>query len=211
MPTALFPIITTAAQLLILLFILYYMLMAREKERELKRKEAKVDAAYRRAIEEGLSKEKKILENATTKADQIILDAQRISQDSQKILEQALEKMVMNMHKEATDTAQNFIKDYELSLKKLAADSLKEFQAVDKESKDTLHQQLKAFNETQLADLQKELEEYKQIRFTEAEKLIKRVVHKVSQDVLKSSISLDDHQKLLVESLEKAKREGMFE
>jgi hypothetical protein len=206
-----FQIITTAAQLLILLFILYYMFMVREKEEELKRKEAKVDAAYRRAVEEGLAKEKKILEDATNKADEIISDAQRISQNSQKVLEQALEKMVMNMHQEATATAQNYIKDYEASLKKLATDSLKDFQTVDKESKEALQQQLKAFNETRLEDLQKEFEEYKQVRFKEAEQLVKKIVHKVSQDVLKSSISLDAHQKLLTESLEKAQKEGLFD
>lgn len=206
-----FQILTVAAQLLILLFILYYMFVVREKEQELKQKEAKIDAAYRKAVEEGLAKEKKILDDATTKADQIILDAERISQDSKKIVEQSLEKMVMNMHKEATDTAQNFIKDYEASLKKLATESIKDFQIVDKESKEALQQQLKTFNESQLTLLQKELEEYKEIRIKEAEQLVKKIVHKVSQDVLKSSISLDDHQKLLVDSLEKAKKEGMFD
>ena len=211
MPAFIFQIITTAAQLLILLFILYYMLVVREKEQELKRKEAKLEAVYRRGVEEALAKERKILEDATTKADEIILDAERISHDSKKILEQSLEKMVMNMHKDATDTATSFIKDYEESLKKLATESIKDFQIVDKVSKEALQQQLTAFNETQLSALQKELDEYKQTRFKEAELLVTKVVHKVSQDILKSSISLDDHQKLLTDSLEKAKKEGMFD
>jgi restriction endonuclease len=211
MSALLFQIITTAAQLVILLFILYYMLVAREKEHELKKKEAKLDAAYRQSMEEALEKERKIIDNATIKADDIIADAQRISQNSQKILEQALEKMVMNMHTEATDTAQNFIKNYENSLKMLADESIKDFKTVDKESKEALQQQLKIFNESQLTTIQKELEEYKQTRMKDAEKLIIKVVQKVSQDVLKSAISMDDHQKLLVDSLEKAKKEGLFE
>lgn len=211
MSALIFQIITTAAQLVILLFILYYMLVVKEKERELKKKEAKLDAAYRHATEEALGKEKKIIDDATTKADEIIADAQRISQNSQKILEQALEKMVMNMHTEATTTAQNFIKDYEDSLKKLATESIKDFQLVDKEAKEALQQQLKSFNDSQLMTLQKELEDYKQTRMTDAEKLVTKVVQKVSQEVLNSAISMDDHRKLLTETLEKAKKEGIFD
>jgi hypothetical protein len=59
--------------------------------------------------------------------------------------------------------------------------------------------------------MQKELDGYKQSRINQIEQMISRVIQEASQEILNKSISVDDHQKLLMESLEKAKKEGVFD
>jgi hypothetical protein len=211
MPAQFFQIITTCAQLITLLFIAYYFVSLREREKELKRKEGKMSIAYRGVLEEALEKEKKILHDATNKADQIIADAQTMSTESKKTLDLALQKITADIEKETTGTAGEFTKNYEASLKQLAAASLNDFESVFKEMKIDVQKETKEFHDSQLSALQKEMDEYKQAQFKRAEQAVSQVIQKVSQEILGSTISLEDHHKLLTDSLEKAKREGMFE
>ena len=61
-----------------------------------------------------------------------------------------------------------------------------------------------------LLNLQKDIEAYKESRYADAEESVKQIVQKVSQEVLNKSISLEDHQKMVIDALEKAKKEGVF-
>ncbi len=74
-----------------------------------------------------------------------------------------------------------------------------------------MRQQSKAIQESMLPALQKELEAYKAMRLKETEQTVQRIVQKASQEILNKSLSLDDHQNLVIQSLEKAKKEGVFE
>ncbi len=207
----LFELLTTAAYITILIFIGYYMLYLRKKEQALERKESKMENAYRHTLDDALEKEKKILTDATVKAEQIISDAQSMSTEAKNTLDTALEKMVLEMKKETVDIARTFTKEYAGSLKQLSDASIKDFQNIDKELKEDLQKQLKEFHDVQLATLQKELDEYKQLKFKQTEETITKVVRKVSEEMLSAAIPLEEHQKLLIQSLEKAEKEGMFD
>ena len=61
-----------------------------------------------------------------------------------------------------------------------------------------------------LPNMEKEIEAYKQARFKEAEAMVTKIVQKVSQEVLNKAINIEDHEKLVVDALEKAKKEGIF-
>ncbi len=207
---AFFELFTTTAYITIMIFIGYYLLHLRTKERELEKKHNKVDSIYRQTTDDALAKEKKILDDAIAKADQIILDAETMSTDAKKNLDQALEKMVTEIKKETVDITRDFTKDYALALKQLSDASVKDFQDTDKTLKGDLQNQLKAFHDQQLATLQKELDEYKQVKFKQTEETITKVIRKVSEEMLGAAIPLEEHQKLLIQSLEKAEKEGMF-
>jgi NAD+--asparagine ADP-ribosyltransferase len=119
--------------------------------------------------------------------------------------------MVAHIQKESIETASKFMSSYSDSLKELASTSLVDFENVAKGLEGDLQRQIKEFRETLLPDLKKELEDYKQIRLKQSDEIINQVIQKASQEVMNKSISLEDHQKILTDALEKAKTEGVFD
>ncbi len=208
--TPLFLVFTSISDLAILALVGYYFLKVRTREKELAKKETKIDTEYHQVVDNALSRERKILEDATGEADQIIKNAQYSTEESQKIVADALQKMVADIHQDAVASAQNFTATYQGSLRQLSDQSISDFQGVASTLKSDLELQISQFHNSLLPALQKELEDYKQARLTHIESSINLIIQKVAQQVLNKSISLPDHTKLVVDSMEKAKKEGMF-
>jgi F0F1-type ATP synthase membrane subunit b/b' len=166
-------------------------------------------------------------------ADQVlhkmVVDMQNISDATKANVKEALEKMAADLQKQATDTGGEFMNHHATLLKQLNDQSLHDFKIVTKGTQEDLQKslnefqntvqqlqndlqkQLKDFQETLLPTMEKEIEEYKQARMKQAEQTVSTVVKKVSQEVLNKSLSLDDHQDLVMKSLERATKEGIFE
>jgi|GEM_PF-1835907 len=242
LPT-LFQIISIVADIVLFIFVGIYLLSLRKTQKELETKQNQVDANNHQIAADALTKEQKVLQEATNEssqilqvatqqADQIISGAQYISQASKQSIDQALQqlvqevqgisqtakvtvdqtvrKMAIDMQQQSLGTAHDFSNNYVASLKQLSTESLNDFQLVAKELEVDLQKQIKEFRETLLPNLEKEVEAYKQSRLKQTEQTVARIVQKVSQDILNKSLSLEDHQNLLIESLEKAKKEGIF-
>jgi hypothetical protein len=206
------------ADLIIIYFVGYYLLKFTKKERQLEEKEkkleekqGKVDTVYHQVVDNALSKERKILGDATDEAETIINKTQFVSQESREVVNKALEEMVTGIRKEADDIGRQFIVDYKNYLAKLSETSLGNFENIAKEFGADLEKQIKDFRKTLLPALEKELEDYKQERIKTADKAINVIVQKVSQKALNKSIPIEDHNDLVMESLEKAKKEGIFD
>ncbi len=222
MPALLFQIVTLFADLLVFIFFAYYFLVFIHKEKDIEKKEKKIDTDYHEIVDDALSKERKILddaassshhivEDATTRADQIITGAEYVSKASKDTVDQALQKMVLTIEKEAVDTAQDFAKSYQASLSQLSASSLNDFQTVVKQLEVDLQKQSEQFHQTLFDQMKKDLDAYKALRLQQTDQLITKIVQKASQEIFNKSISLSDHQAMVLESLEKAKKEGVFE
>jgi hypothetical protein len=218
MPNLLFQIINFAADLIVFSFAGYYLLkfVKREKKLEeeeklLKEKEGKIDTDYHLVVDNALSKERKILEDATNEAGTIIAKTQFLSKDSKGMVDKALLQMVAYIQKEADGIGRQFIGGYETYLNKLSATSLSDFQNVAKEFGTDLEKQIKEFRKTLLPNLEKEIEDYKQGRLKMVDKAVNVIIQKVSQKALNKTIPLEDHKNLIMESLEKAKKEGIFD
>ena len=151
------------------------------------------------------------MEDAVSEADQIIVNAEYIKKSSKDIVDQALQQMVAHIQKESIETASKFMNSYSDSLKELASTSLVDFENVAKGLEGDLQRQIKEFRETLLPDLKKELDDYKQVRLKQSEEIINHVVQKASQEIMNKVISLDDHQKILTDALDRAKTEGVFD
>lgn len=210
MPAQLLQIITLTADVVLFLFIAYYFLRLRAREKALSEKETKIDAQYHQVVDTALARERKIIDDATAEADLIIAGAKDISLASKEKLHNALNVMVVEMHKEAVQTARIFLQNYQASLQQLGNASLVQTQTVTKTLEAELQIQMKHFHDSLLPTLEKELEEYKAARFRETEQLVAKVIQRASQEILNKSISLEDHHALMIASLEKAKREGVF-
>jgi len=211
LPDTFFQVMSITADLVLFLFVGHYMYRLYNKEKEIEKREKKIDTEYHQVVDDALTKERRILEDATNEAEQIIADTQFVSEGSKNEVDQALEDMKADIRKEVSAMAQSYRGKYQDSLVALTNESLQGFKAVSTELQESLQKQVAEFHKTMLPNLEKELDEYKQSRMKETDQTIRKIVQKVSQEFLNKSLSIDDHQKLLVDALEKAKREGFFE
>lgn len=211
LPNTFFQLFTIAADVAIFGFIWYYLWEMHGKEKGIDEQRRKTDENYHHVVDEALAKERKILEDAASEATQIISKTEFLTDESKNALGQALEKMEDQIEKDAGTTSHEFNKTYSTSLQKLAAESLKEFQTITKNMEVDLQNQTKNYRDSMLPILQKELEEYKTMRMQQAERTVTHVIQEVAQEILNKSLSLEDHQQLLIEALEKAKKEGAFD
>lgn len=203
--------ITLASGILIFTFVLYYILSLRAREKVVQKKENKVDADYHHVVDEALSKERKIIDDATSQADQIIRQSKYLTESSKQDVDNAIKAVVTQIHKEGTNISSAFTKDYTASLQNLSNVSLKEFQTIMVQLQNDLKNQNKQFQQTLLPQIQKEIEEYKITKMKEIDQSVTGIVQKASQEIFNKSLSLTDHQNLVTQSLEKAKKEGIFD
>jgi len=218
MPTLPLQVINLIADLTIFFFVGYYLLRfvkrekdLEEKEKLLKEKEGKIDTEYHLVVDNALTKERKIIEDATDQAESIISKTEFVSQESKEMVNRALRQMAFDIQKESYDAGRKFIGDYEIFLDKLSVTSLSGFQNITKEFGTDLERQIKEFRQTLLPSIEKEIEGYKIQRLKSLDKEINALVQKVSQKALNKSIPSEDHSNLVIESLEKAKKEGIFD
>lgn len=244
MPTLLYQVMTLVFDLSVVVFVVVYIIGVRKKEKEVFKKEGRIDSDYQQLIENSRAQEKQILDNAmnqsnqmmqitTHQANQILAGTQFISQSAktsldnalQKMvvevqgtgstskiaLEQALQKIINDVHKEAFDSGRDFSTSYQSSLKQITTISLTGFQNVTNELELSLQQQIKEFRTSLLANLEKEIDSYKQSKIHRIDQASNVIVQRVAQEVLNKSLSLEDHQNLVIQSLEKAKKEGVFD
>jgi hypothetical protein len=211
LPTMLYNFLTLAGSLFTITFVVYYMTKLHAKEKALEERITKNDTQYHKIVDDALSKERKIIYDATEEADKIITDTKYISSTSKESLDSALKKLVTDIEKESDDSGRDIMHAYQTSLKEITGTSLQNFTHISKELEADLQKQIKEFNEAQLASMKKELEEYKASQLKLTEEMVSKIVSQVSQEVLNKAISADDHQKLVIEAFEKAKKQGIFE
>jgi F0F1-type ATP synthase membrane subunit b/b' len=212
----------------ILVFVCYYFFRFNKIEKEFEKKEKKVDTEYHRVIDDALEHERKILSDTTDEAEHIINEAKYISSSSKEALEQALQKAVNDILKESLTMGHTYLDSYKSSLNEISEESRKNLQQVTKgfeedlkrqtedfrnvarELEGNLQKQISEFHDSLMPNLEKELEAYKAERLKQTDQLVKSIVQKASVEIINKSISLEDHQKLVMDSLEKAKKEGAF-
>ncbi len=211
LPELLFQTASYVLNLIVVIFIFYYLLKLRSKEKTVEQKENSIDTNYHHIVDEALAKERKIIDDAAAEASQIISQAQHVNTNSKQTIDQAIEKLIHDAQANTSTAAQDFKSSYAASLQQVAHASLTDFQNITKELQTDLQKQMQDFHNTLLPGMQKELEEYKKSRMQQAEQAITRVVQQVSQDVLNKAIPFEDHQKLMIAALDKAKKEGMFD
>lgn len=218
MPAQYLPVIIATVNLMVLSVLGFYIwtLNKEKKEldkrkKELSEKERQLESGYRQVIENALAKERKIIEEATAQARTILSDTQNLSTTSKDNLDKALQKMNYDVQNYAATSSNNLLADYKTYLGKIAEKSLLDFQNNTKRFEDDMQNKMQDFRDTLLPGIQKELEEYKNKRFRDADKAIDEIIKKVTEKILNKSLSLEDHQKLIIDSLEKAKKEGVFD
>jgi len=62
-----------------------------------------------------------------------------------------------------------------------------------------------------IPEIEKELETYKQQRMKSIDQTVMTIIQKASQEIFNKSLSAGDHQSIVIDALEKAKKEGVFD
>ncbi len=211
LPVTFIQFATIAGDLLVFVFFLTYIFRLRAKEKVIDKERAATDSNYHHVVDDAIAKERKILEDAAYEANQIIAGTKYVSTASKDSVDLSLKKMEGALQHEANTTSQEFSKSYSDSLQQVAKQSLADFQNVIRSMESDLQKQTVNFRESLLPQLEKELEEYKKLRLLQADRTVTHIIQEVSQQILNKSLPLEDHQRLLIESLEKAKKEGVFD
>src|SRR5438105_4723864 len=116
--------INIISNLILLILLVFYFFYLRIKEKALNSKENKIDADYHNVVDNALSRERRIIEDTTKEANQIIAEAQYISDSTRKTLDQALAKMVYTLEQGTVHTSQEFVKYYFNTLNQMTNQSL---------------------------------------------------------------------------------------
>ena len=146
-----------------------------------------------------------------TAMQRMVVDVSTVSSNSKMTLDQALQKIVIDVHAEAFNAGNAFTASYQASLKQITTLSLSGFQNVTSELELLLQQQIRDFRQNLLVNLEKEIETYKTAKMHRIEQASNGIVQKVAQEILNKSLSLEDHQNLVIKSLERAKKDGLFD
>jgi len=244
MPNLLFQVITVVFDLVIVVFVAFYLMGVRNKEKNIDKREGKLESDYSEIVGNGMARERQILDNAVNQSNQImqiathqanqvlagaqyisqtskasldnalqrmVVDVENVSSSSKMALDQALQKIVVDVHKEAYTSGNAFTASYQASLKQITTLSLSGFQNVTSELELALQQQIRDFRQQLLANLEKEIETYKTAKMHRIEQVSNNIVQKTAQEILNKSLSLEDHQNLVIKSLERAKKDGLFD
>ena len=202
---------TFTTDLILLGLITYYILHLRAQEKRMLKKEHAIDENYHHVVDEALSKERKILDDATDEADQIITDANYLSDSSKKEVNQAVKDLVADISKEADTITKSFTSEYTGSLKQLTMQSLTEFHTVMTGMQTGLKQQITTFHQSMLPQIEQELQTYKQEKMKSIDQTVMSIIQKAAQEIFNKSLSVGDHQSIVTDALEKAKKEGVFD
>lgn len=211
-------IVIPTANLMILLFLIYYFANVQkqkktleEKLNQLTKKEVKIDSDYHQIVDASLSKERKILEDATKEANTILTSTKYVSDSYKKAMDESLQKMINDVLQQAAVSAGDVLGKHKNSLNQISLNSLNNFQNITKQFEADMQKQMQDFRLTLLPNLQKELDLYKQQKIKDANKTVNAIITDVSQKSLNKIIPLEDHQTLIIESLQKCLKEGLFD
>ncbi len=204
-------ILTLASNILIIVLVIYYFAVIKKKEKKIEKEQNEMDANYHHVVDETLSKERKIIDDATNEAGQIITQSKYLTTESQQEINNAVKYVVSNIQKNGEAITQAFAAEYTNSLRNMSASSLTEFQHVMSGLQLDLKRQIQDFQTTLLPQVEKELDTYKQTRMQEVDQAVIAIIQKASQEIFNKTVSMSDHQNAIIQSLERAKKEGVFE
>lgn len=184
------------------------------RETRVKRTELTPD----KITEEAGKKSVKILEDAHKKAREILSEAKGFSDRSESIIQKEAQKSselylgiyenAVNQTKlEAIKTIQNIPEDVKNSVDDLLTEFNKELNFTVTEAQKKMDKNILELN----AKYQEELGREKQLLVSRLEEKIVRIVSKIVEESIGKSMSDVEHEKLILKSLDQAKKEGAFE
>lgn len=228
--TALILVAVIAVVIVTLLSVGYdYLLYFRQREKALQKKENELSANSRELMEHAHHRATILLAKTTEIAEKMLVQSEFLNGDIQKRLDQTMQSVIEDNKKLLEAQTELFDKSYSEDLTQIRSEYLNQVKNVVSEIRTSTEQELKDFmnvimKETlssqtfigkkiteEFETAQKEIEAYKAEQFKKIDESIKKAIISISEKVLGKAIPLSQHEKLVLDALEVAKREGMFQ
>lgn len=173
-----------------------------------------------------LKKSDLILEEAREKALKIVSDANLFNDSTKKIFDQELKMIQEGQVKTLEKLSYDLLNSYQKELIELKENNIKTMNIISKDIENSTISELKDFKEIlkketfesqkivegKIEDAyriaQKEIEDYKIERIKKVESQIYEIIQNISKMVLGKTLSREEHEQLVMDALEKAKKEG---
>lgn len=211
--------------ILILFGIVFYTLFTRGESKSVPKS---VDDQAQEEIMTAHRESRVVIDKAAEKAQELLLDAEYIKSDLSSSMEESIRTIADNaivsfqnesqeLHKQYKvlfqDIRKRYVDEVEKTVKSidsLADEELKSFQKIIKDETVSSQDKVEKRAEAVFVQAQKEIETYKAQKVQEIDAQVKDMLGKVFSNVLQKSLSDEDHQKLVMNALESAKKEGFL-
>jgi len=228
MTTQTLNLIFSLGNLLLLLAIAVYLAYLKHQESVLKKEESRFYREADKILGRAQAKAEALMEETVAKSQEILAETKsfkkEIEENLSAIFEKAAQTHAQKLAEEVASLNQSFRDLFEemkvkyLNQTKTILNHLEvsgqkgvgELSEVVKEETLDFRSALEKKMNEEVAKAEKEIEAYRLEQLKNIDNSLVKILSRVSQEVLGKAISLADHEELIIEALERAKREGIF-
>lgn len=204
------PLIFTFVSVAILGFVLVYAYNLSKKAAKFSQDETKVYDESNRVMEDAMLKAKRILQESIDKAKKMLAQTdyfqRELERESRSAFIQTSHRYADMFEKELTSLTQSY-KDLLVKVEEL---SLQEVKKSMNDQKITAQSYLQKRIDEEFDKAKKEIDEYKIYERSKIEGKIDEIVNNTAKNVVHSSLNPAQQKELIMQSLEKAKADGIF-
>jgi Ca2+/Na+ antiporter len=214
---------------LLIIFTTAYFLYVYKKEKQFEEKEEQTLSNYSSILSRAHKRARSIMRAASDTAKNLLVSTSFVKEQALENINQSIAAAGEESKKELAKEEQKILAEYESSLETIKHESLESINkiasAIQNATKlemdtfrDALRKQLVA---TQMVEEQKMTDEfekakadiamYKKQKLQKIDEQIEKIVIHASEKVIARSLTIDDHQRLVLDILEEAKNEGFFD
>lgn len=203
--------------------------LQREKERSQETIKAEAYEKATRILEKAKKESLKLISDSNNEAQKILGEAHELSDESKKVLEDGLQSISQRQHQALEKTSNDLLAYYKGIVDQQKQSSLDTLSRVSKDMEEKILEEVDDFGEVlrketvetqkqveqkisrKYEDLEKELESYREKQLKKIDERVFELIARVTKLVLGRAISLEEHQSMVLEALEEAKKEGVFD
>lgn len=214
---------------LVFLFFVYHKVASQLKEVQNERDTLRNntnDAAHK-IMEDARYQSMIILQKAEERAEQILADTKQFHIDAKRIFETELKDVTAAQSQELQKASLELVKNYEQKLASIESQDINLFKNMSETIEHDVTENLKEFKlalekqtvesqriiseklDEQYASVRTEVDEYKKEQLQRVDEHILQLLEKITLLTLKKSLSLENHQDLVVEALQEARKEAL--
>lgn len=210
MPVDIIPLIFTFVAVAILGFVLVYAYGLSKKAAKFSQDETKLFDESNRVMEDAMQKAKRILQESIDKAKKMLAQTdyfqRELERESRTAFLQTSHRYSEMFEKELKSLTQSY-KDLLIKVEELSLEEVKKSMS---DQKTTAQFYLQKQVDQEFEKARKEIEEYKLYERGKIEGKIDEIIKNTAKDVIHSSLNAAQQKELIMESLEKAKADGIF-
>lgn len=219
---------TILASLLLLSLTLYYLYSFHKKESELNVSQESTDKYAQDLLLQAQAKAQTIVEQATNRANHLLLEAGATQDQIQSLLDKAISQLLTQYQHRLDATMERFEQNQKNTYEGVHAAYQEQIGKTVDEIRESTQKELTDFMQTlqketieaqraigatlnsQLQDIQKELVTYKRDQLQRTNEAISKTILEIAEKTLGKTIRIKDHEKLVIEALSEAKEKGVL-